>query len=121
MPTTSLKPTVERHPAGPRDSGLESLAWLMDRAFQIPGTKISVGLDAILGLLPVGGDVLTGIVQVGIVVLALHPGWVQTEMGGSQAQVAPADSVSGLLRVIDAATQAQSGAFIDWRGEPLSW
>ncbi len=71
MPTTSLKPTVERHPAGPRDSGLESLAWLMDRAFQIPGTKISVGLDAILGLLPVGGDVLTGIVQVGIVVLAL--------------------------------------------------
>jgi len=57
----------------------------------------------------------------GIVVLALHPGWVQTEMGGAQAQVAPADAVTGLLRVIDAATQAQSGSFIDWRGEPLPW
>ncbi|MEG2941617.1 MAG: SDR family oxidoreductase [Thermomonas sp.] len=57
----------------------------------------------------------------GIVVLALHPGWVQTEMGGAQAQVAPADAVNGLLRVIDAATPAQSGTFLDWRGEALPW
>ena len=57
----------------------------------------------------------------GIVVLALHPGWVQTEMGGAQAQVTPADAVAGLLRVIDAATPAQSGSFIDWRGERLPW
>ena len=57
----------------------------------------------------------------GIVVLALHPGWVQTEMGGAQAQVAPADAVAGLLRVIDAATPAQSGTFVDWRGEQLPW
>src|SRR4051812_45748051 len=71
MAATSLKPTVE---AGPRPTGLaglEHLAWLMDRAVRIPGTKVSVGLDAILGLLPVGGDVLTGIVQVGIVLVAL--------------------------------------------------
>jgi len=51
--------------------GLEQLAWLMDRAFQIPGTNIRVGLDAILGLLPVGGDALTGIIQVGLVMVAL--------------------------------------------------
>ena len=57
----------------------------------------------------------------GIVVLALHPGWVQTEMGGAQAQVAPVDAVAGLLRVIDAATPAQSGSFLDWRGEALPW
>ncbi|MBX6315486.1 MAG: DUF4112 domain-containing protein [Isosphaeraceae bacterium] len=50
---------------------LERLAWLMDRAFVIPGTNIRVGLDAILGLLPVGGDVLTGLVQTGIVLAAL--------------------------------------------------
>ncbi|WP_254053437.1 DUF4112 domain-containing protein [Singulisphaera sp. GP187] len=54
----------------PGMEGLEQLAWLMDRAFQIPGTKIRVGLDALLGLLPVGGDLLTGIVQVGLVLVA---------------------------------------------------
>ena len=43
---------------------LERVAWLMDRAIVIPGTKISVGLDALLGLLPIGGDVVTGLVQV---------------------------------------------------------
>jgi hypothetical protein len=43
----------------------------MDRAIRIPGTNITVGLDALLGLLPVGGDFLTGIVQVGIVLVAM--------------------------------------------------
>lgn len=50
---------------------LERLAWLMDRAVTIPGTRITVGLDALLGLLPVGGDVVTGIVQAGLVLVAL--------------------------------------------------
>lgn len=51
---------------------LEKLAWLMDRAFTIPGTKIRVGLDSVLGLLPVGGDIATGLVQAGIVLVALR-------------------------------------------------
>jgi hypothetical protein len=51
---------------------LERLAWLMDRAFHIPGTRIHVGLDALLGLLPIGGDMLTGLVQAGLVLVALR-------------------------------------------------
>ena len=43
----------------------------MDRAVKIPGTKITLGLDALLGLLPIGGDVLTGFVQAGLVLVAL--------------------------------------------------
>jgi NAD(P)-dependent dehydrogenase (short-subunit alcohol dehydrogenase family) len=57
----------------------------------------------------------------GIVVLALHPGWVQTDMGGERAPDAPVDVVAGMLRVIDAATPAHAGGFFDWRGEPLPW
>ena len=67
-----LKPTIE--PPGyvpPSHQGLDKLAWLMDRAIKIPGTPFTVGLDAILGLLPVGGDVLTGVVQAGLVLVAL--------------------------------------------------
>lgn len=50
---------------------LGRLAWLMDRAFVIPGTRVRVGLDALLGLVPIGGDVLTGLVQTGLVLIAL--------------------------------------------------
>src|SRR4051794_36166438 len=32
------------------------LAWLMDGAFHIPGTKVRVGIDPLLGLIPVIGD-----------------------------------------------------------------
>jgi hypothetical protein len=51
---------------------LEQLAWLMDRAFRVPGTPIRVGLDAILGILPVGGDFLTGLIQTWIVLVAMY-------------------------------------------------
>ena len=57
----------------------------------------------------------------GIVVLALHPGWVQTDMGGKDAQVTPEASAHGLLQVIDGATRRDSGRFLDWRGDTLPW
>ncbi|MDB5349950.1 MAG: hypothetical protein JWN86_1197 [Planctomycetota bacterium] len=50
---------------------LGRIAWLMDRAFRVPGTRVQVGLDALLGLLPLGGDVLTGLIQAGLVLVAL--------------------------------------------------
>lgn len=37
---------------------LRSLAWLLDSAIQLPGTRFRVGLDAIVGLIPGLGDVV---------------------------------------------------------------
>jgi NAD(P)-dependent dehydrogenase (short-subunit alcohol dehydrogenase family) len=57
----------------------------------------------------------------GIIVVALHPGWVQTDMGGPNATVPASDSVRGLLAVIDGLVPEDSGSFRDWRGETLPW
>lgn len=57
----------------------------------------------------------------GIRVVALHPGWVQTEMGGDGAQIEATASVAGLLRVIDGLTLDDSGRFLDWQGQPQPW
>lgn len=53
--------------------------------------------------------------------VALHPGWVRTDMGGDTAQLTPGDSVAGLLRVIDGLQAGDSGRFLDWQGQPLPW
>lgn len=57
----------------------------------------------------------------GITVVALHPGWVQTDMGGEQAPLQPPQSVQGLLRVIAGLRPEDSGRFLDWQGETLPW
>lgn len=57
----------------------------------------------------------------GIVVLALHPGWVKTEMGGPDAQIDPRVAVTGLLKVIDGAGMDDSGRFFDYTGRPMPW
>jgi len=56
-----------------------------------------------------------------IIALPIHPGWARTDMGGSQAPVAPEESVSGMRRVIDGLTLAQSGRFLCYDGTEMPW
>lgn len=56
-----------------------------------------------------------------IAVAMLHPGWAQTDMGGDSASLPVADSVQGLLRVMDGLKLAQSGGYFDWQGRTLDW
>ena len=42
---------------------LDALAMLLDGAIRIPGTKIVMGLDALLGLVPVIGDSISGLIS----------------------------------------------------------
>jgi len=57
----------------------------------------------------------------GIAVVALHPGWVQTDMGGTRAPVAPQDSVAGMRRIIAGFTPDRSGSFLNYDGRSLPW
>jgi NAD(P)-dependent dehydrogenase (short-subunit alcohol dehydrogenase family) len=56
-----------------------------------------------------------------VTMLLLHPGWVQTDMGGPQAPLPVEESVAGLRRVIAGLPRAESGAFVDYRGAPVPW
>jgi NAD(P)-dependent dehydrogenase (short-subunit alcohol dehydrogenase family) len=57
----------------------------------------------------------------GIVVVALHPGWVRTDMGTDRATLSPQESARGLLQVIGGLQARDSGAFLDWQGQTLPW
>lgn len=57
----------------------------------------------------------------GIGVLLLHPGWVQTDMGGEAAPLPPATSIHGMRQVIERFTLAQSGHFFAYDGQEILW
>jgi NAD(P)-dependent dehydrogenase (short-subunit alcohol dehydrogenase family) len=57
----------------------------------------------------------------GIRVVALHPGWVQTAMGGPEAPTPVDQAVRGLLRVLDGLSFEQSGRFLDAHGGEVPW
>ena len=54
-------------------------------------------------------------------VVALHPGWVRTDMGGDSAPVEAPASASGLKKVMLGIDAAQNGAFFDYTGAPIPW
>ena len=60
----------------------------------------------------------------GLVCCMVHPGWVATEMGsaGNRAPpVQPAESVKGMLALIDMMEPGINGTFWDWNCKPLPW
>ena len=56
-----------------------------------------------------------------IKVVALHPGWVLTDMGGPNALIDTQTSISGMKRVLDHLTAEQSGSFIAYDGTMIPW
>lgn len=57
----------------------------------------------------------------GVIGIAMHPGWVRTDMGGPDGPVLPEQSAAGIRITVDRLTPAQCGAFLDFRGNPLPW
>src|SRR5688500_3276399 len=51
---------------------LDQLAWLLDNAFRVPGTKWRFGLEAVLGLVPGAGDVISGLLGLFLLLRALQ-------------------------------------------------
>ena len=56
-----------------------------------------------------------------VVAAVLHPGWVQTRMGGESAPLEPEESVAGMRRVIEDLGPDQSGRFFSYDGSEIPW
>ena len=57
----------------------------------------------------------------GITCVVVNPGWVRTDMGGSQATLTPAESVKRLRDLIETLGPAQSGKFFNHDGREYPW
>lgn len=57
----------------------------------------------------------------GVRTLALHPGWVATDMGGSSAPVKAPESIRGIRQVIELYGKNETGQFYNYDGSKFSW
>lgn len=57
----------------------------------------------------------------GVTVALVHPGWVQTDMGGANAEITPQESAAGIKQVLDGLTLEDTGKFFKWNGEEHAW
>jgi Domain of unknown function (DUF4112) len=73
MAFAATGPFVWSDPAA-RLTRLRRLAWLIDGAFGLPGTRFRFGLNSVIGLLPVGGDAVLGVLSLYIIYEAAQLG-----------------------------------------------
>lgn len=113
--TQSLAPLLAD---GARIANLSSmLGSIADKtAFRTPSYSISKAASNMATVL-----LAHALAERGIVVVALHPGWVRTDMGGPKAETDPAEAVAAMLRLIDSVGVEQSGGFFDTAGQPIAW
>jgi len=56
-----------------------------------------------------------------VICALMNPGWVRTDMGGSNASISVNQSVSGMLDVINRLSIKDSGSFQSYEGRPMQW
>lgn len=53
--------------------------------------------------------------------MVIHPGWVETDMGGRCAPITVSESSRGIMAVLDRLTAEDHGGFVTWDGRVHPW
>jgi NAD(P)-dependent dehydrogenase (short-subunit alcohol dehydrogenase family) len=57
----------------------------------------------------------------GFKVLAVHPGWMQTDMGGADADIDASEAAEGIFRLAQRDWDPEDEIYLDYRGQPMRW
>jgi hypothetical protein len=131
LPTTRRESVLEGELLGPERPGeretrerLQFLAWLLDSSIPIPGTRFTVGLDAIVGLIPFIGD-LIGVLASSIILAEANRLGVSRSVMTRMAFNVAVEGVVGIVPLIgdvfDAgwkANQKNVRLLTDWMDQP---
>lgn len=53
--------------------------------------------------------------------IVIHPGWVKTDMGGSEAPTEPKESAEGIWKVLSELKPSDTSGYFDFKGKKLPW
>ncbi len=57
----------------------------------------------------------------GIKILAVHPGWMRTDMGGEKADIAPEEAAEGIYNLTQKQWGLDEGIYYDYSGKTMNW
>jgi Domain of unknown function (DUF4112) len=99
QPPNQFFSTIEPEAKAPTLKRLRQLSRVMDRAIVIPGTKVGIGLDPILGLIPGGGDFLGVMFSAYIVLEAARLGAPKATLGRMAFNII-IDALVGVIPIV---------------------
>lgn len=126
LETNTLSPLMLTQALYPRiaTSKLKTVAFLSSKVGSISDNQSGGGYyyrSSKTALNQVVKSLAIDLAGAGIKVVALHPGWVQTDMGGQGALLTPEESVSALRTRLQQLGMDQSGTFLNYDGSVISW
>lgn len=126
LETNTLSPLMLTQALYPRiaASGLKTIAFISSRVGSITENTSGGGYyyrSSKTALNQMVRSLAVDLSGSGVKVVALHPGWVQTDMGGEHARISPEASVSSLRRLLMDLTPEKSGSFLNHDGSSIPW
>jgi NAD(P)-dependent dehydrogenase (short-subunit alcohol dehydrogenase family) len=94
------------------EAGSISQCW-RDREYAYCMSKAAVNMQSVI--------LQNRVRDQGVKVLAIHPGWMRTEMGGPDADIDPAEAAGAIIETIERNSSPGGPAYLDNAGNPMQW